>query len=299
MTSSQDSFSSPSLAPARRRLARSLFSTLASVGRRWPLLRGADWLTRRSWVRLLATLAGPLVRVRLRSGLIIEIDPRDYDGLMIGLFGAAELQIINLCRRLIEPGDIFVDIGANYGGVGLNCLEKVGPDGAIHLVEPQDALAHAIECAIAQVPNASLHKVALGNKETEALLVRDRGHSGSASLIPGRTAGEGELVTVKESQSFLAGLIGSRRCGIKLDVEGLETQILPGILELPGLRFVFFEHNLGSGIDVFSMFKQSGMAVLGLSPSWLRPRPVIIDNAQDMERFSDFLAVREGVRIFA
>ena len=291
MPSSQDSFSSRSHALARGRLALSAFSTLSLIGRRWPLLRGADWLTRRRWVRHLGTYAGPMLRVSLRSGLIIEVDARDYDGLMVGLFGAAELQVIHLCTRLLCPGDVFVDIGANYGAVGLNCLDKVGPNGAVHLVEPQDTLAQAIESAISEVPNAYLHKVALSNEETEALLVRDRGHSGSASLMPGRTAGEAEVVSVKESGSFLAEIVGSRPCGVKVDVEGFEAVILPGILNLPGLRFVLFEHNRGPGRDIFSMIQESGMAVFALSPSWIRPRPVLIDNPRDMESFSDFLAV--------
>ena len=132
-------------------------------------------------------------------------------------------------EKLLAPGDVFVDIGANVGLFTLAGARRVGESGHVHAVEPAPDLVAALGALITLNQIASfvtVHPVAAGAEEgsAELFLARTSGHN---SLF----AEEAGLDSVRVRLASLDSLIaaGSRVSLVKLDVEGGELQALAGM----------------------------------------------------------------------
>src|SRR5688572_9155129 len=104
---------------------------------------------------------------RLRNGLEIEVDARDYNGRMLLMSGTVDPKIVEVCRSLIQQGDVFFDVGANYGVVGLSCADLVGASGEVHFFEPQKELCDRIRRAASGIREASctIHECGLLDRD--------------------------------------------------------------------------------------------------------------------------------------
>ena len=113
---------------ARTVLRSTILATLHSV----PLKTG---IARLSESRVSKWSCRGLVsaRARLRNGIHLQVDPQDYNGRMLLLAGTPDPKVVETCRALLAPGMAFLDIGANYGSIGLLCTEVVGTTGEIGL----------------------------------------------------------------------------------------------------------------------------------------------------------------------
>src|SRR5437870_216931 len=110
------------------------------VCRTMPLKRGHSYITRAPLVRRWFDRIEKPQWVRLKNGLRIEVDLKDYNGRMLYLFGTPDAKVVAVSRALLSRGDRFIDMGANCGAVGLLCSDAVGQDGQVHLIEPQPEL---------------------------------------------------------------------------------------------------------------------------------------------------------------
>ena len=70
-----------------------------------------------------------------RGGVRWQLDLREGIDLAIYL-GVYERDTLLLCQKLIGPGSIVLDIGANVGFYALNLAKSVGPEGRIIAFEP-------------------------------------------------------------------------------------------------------------------------------------------------------------------
>jgi FkbM family methyltransferase len=181
------------------------------------------------------------------------------EGLCIDLLGDWDPRITWICRRVLRPGDTFVDIGANFGLVSLIGARAVGPAGRVHAFEPQPALAAMLRrsAALNRLANLMLHEVALSDREGVLELHVPSGHSGGASLLR-KDTGPGTSIQVQVRRGapyFEEHGIGTIRL-VKIDVEGHEAAVLEGLSPIFRDRSpaaVLFESNdwfegLGRGI---------------------------------------------------
>ncbi|MGV3577927.1 FkbM family methyltransferase [Brevundimonas sp.] len=160
-------------------------------------------------------------------------------------------------QRLLSPGDVFIDVGANVGLYALKAARLVGPTGRVLALEPgAEAYGHLTSnLALNAYGWAEALKVAASNAAGEAVLHHvPLGNDPQAfSLIANARAEDGETVETVT----LDGLID--RCGltrvdlIKIDVEGAEPLVVAGAREMLA-RFrpaVIFECNahLNAGGD--------------------------------------------------
>ncbi|MBM4032640.1 MAG: FkbM family methyltransferase [Planctomycetes bacterium] len=209
-----------------RKAARWLVKLLI---RSYPLYRGGVRLADMSWPRRL-TDEERLVLTRLRHGPHILVYLNDYCGRALYYWGDTDRKITWLCQRLLRPGDCLLDIGANYGEVGLFAGQSVGPSGQVHIFEPQPKLAECIRVSaeLNGYRHVYTHAVALSDRDGEADLVIPRGCSCRGSLSTSGREGDRVRVPLRRAGPYLAQLGLPHIRILKLDVEHHEEQVLAG-----------------------------------------------------------------------
>lgn len=128
---------------------------------------------------------------------------------------------MNAWRRILRPGDLFVDGGSN---VGTYALWAADCGASVICVEPSTATIHLLEENLNLNPHlgkVEIHKCALADTPGEMMLTKDRSTSNHL-LLEGDT---GELVPVQTLDQVLGDRIAA---GVKLDVEGAERLVLDG-----------------------------------------------------------------------
>ena len=139
-------------------------------------------------------------------------------------------------QRLLSPGDVFIDVGANVGLYALKAARLVGPTGRVLALEPgAEAYGHLTSnLALNAFSWAETMKVAASDRAGEAVLHHvPLGNDPQAfSLIANDRAEEGETVETLTLDSLV------ERCGltrvdlIKIDVEGAEPMVIAGARRL-------------------------------------------------------------------
>lgn len=179
--------------------------------------------------------------------LQLELDLATYPDCCMA-YGLYELETARLIKRLLRPGDHFVDGGANIGYFTLLAAQRVGPHGRVDAFEPQPENRARLEANLrvnALSDGVRLHAQALADRAGEAALHILQGpqhNHGEASLFAAPGAATMAIATARLDE-VLAGL--SPRL-IKLDIEGAEPLAIAGMAGLlQGTRppMVLMEHN--------------------------------------------------------
>jgi FkbM family methyltransferase len=179
--------------------------------------------------RLAYSIGWPLLLDR-RAMCILD-NPREFIQREIFKKGTYEPEIATLIQRLIRPGDIFFDVGANIG-----CHTLVAASCGIHVraFEPVPRLAERLRANI-KLSRLSrrvvVHEVALSRENgSSALYIADRRDDGSHSLLPGVKSTSTQIIQVETRK--LDTVVSETACGypnlIKIDVEGAEALVLDG-----------------------------------------------------------------------
>jgi FkbM family methyltransferase len=139
-------------------------------------------------------------------------------------------------RHFIQPGDGFIDVGANHGTFSLVASGLVGSEGLVIAIEPQPRLANLLRRCLAQGPaRFEVHQVACGDRKEEVDFYIPHATSGAAGRFAGYSA-ISEHQAIKVAMRPLDDFIETRRLPqrtfIKLDVEGSEAAVLYGARRL-------------------------------------------------------------------
>ena len=163
------------------------------------------------------------------------IDCREYIQQSIFFLGYYEIRESRLIRRLLRPGDTFVDIGANLGWFTVLGSKRVGQHGKVIAFEPSTniwlQLNRSVE--INRLCNVHLERLALSDETgTTFLTGATAENSGLASIISatkGSSHGQGEDVAVTKFDDYWKREINARVRLVKIDVEGAELKVLEGM----------------------------------------------------------------------
>jgi len=167
------------------------------------------------------------------------------------LYGS-EIKIIKFLIKNFKDDDIFYDIGANYGFYTLLAQEFI-TKGEIHAFEPNPKIFKLLRenSRLDIYKNIFLNEMALSDKagETEFFDREIAGHSGSSSLIKHQHFSKCKVIKVRTTT--LDDYISNRKPPtiMKIDVEGGESLVLKGGLELlkkysPMIIMEFFPDDL-------------------------------------------------------
>jgi FkbM family methyltransferase len=147
-----------------------------------------------------------------------------------------EIDVDWICRRVLKPGDVFVDIGANYGYHALTNSRRVGPKGRVYAFEPQPDMCTALRENARRngLTNLEIENLALSDRSEQLQLHRfsslGAGHTSIAALEhPVSEVVPCDAITMDE---YVARNGIGPIAAVKLDVEGAELKILMGAREL-------------------------------------------------------------------
>jgi FkbM family methyltransferase len=175
-----------------------------------------------------------------RHGIRWQLDLREGIDFSIYLLGAFEPGTQATLKKLVKPGDVVFDIGANIGAHTLGIAQSAGPQGHVFAFEPSDFAFDKLCRNLALNPD-----LAARTSPQQILLAAsssDRSEPEIYASWPLQSASEvhpkhrGRLVstaraTVDTLDSFVARKKMDRLNLIKMDVDGHELPVLQGALE--------------------------------------------------------------------
>ena len=203
--------------------------------------------------------------IHTRFGFKIKIDP-DFDENIEKVIyerGVYELGTVKLIQSLLKSGDLFIDVGANIGFLSMVGAVSVGKKGEVIAFEPVPSTYAILKenKSLNKMNNLQLNSFALGSKNENVLIYEETNNRGGASIAIKRSENDGIPVEVKR----LDELILDRPVQlIKIDVEGLELEVLKGGEQLirkdhPALIVEYSESRVEEGaLDMFNWLKDLG-----------------------------------------
>lgn len=257
--------------------------------------------------RLAAWVCGKgAVIANLRYGAQAVVLANEYSGRAMYLWGDEDPRLTAIVTALLRQGDTVLDIGANFGVIGLLAAKCVGPEGKVHLFEPQPLVASFLRTSlfINGFSQAVLHECALSNRTgTAQMAISDPLILSTAALSAPRQdiAPEAQIISVRmeEAGTYIASLGCDSVALLKIDVEGHEPVILASMREwLEAVRppIILFECHL-DGRSFHQHETVSILAALGYEFLSVDTRPLVRTRLfpVDEEQRSygrDFVAVR-------
>lgn len=150
-------------------------------------------------------------------------------------------EIVALLDRVLKPGMVVVDVGANIGEISIVAARRVGDGGYVLAFEPMTVLAHVLEKNLSSNKLSSARVVQMGLSDTigefpiySSCGQGDEGdiHEGLGSLYgdPARDKLV-QVISVTTLDSYISGNPVRRLDVIKIDIEGAELPCLRGAME--------------------------------------------------------------------
>jgi len=166
--------------------------------------------------------------VKARHGYVLYNGNDIVVGRSIEHYGEYFESEVDLFRHIVNPGDIAIDAGANIGTHALALARMTGPSGCVIAFEPQ-RLVCQILCANAAINSLEqMECVQGGLSDTSGVLeVGDLSlaqPNNFGGLALGAIAGNLSIPLIRLDDYFKYG----RLRFIKIDVEGMEAQVLRG-----------------------------------------------------------------------
>lgn len=147
-----------------------------------------------------------------------------------------ERPIAKLLSRAIRQGDVFLDIGANFGFYSFFVAPLCGASGEVHAFEPNPVLVQHLLRSVELNKlreNITINPVAVSKESNQSLQLYDPDRIGCSSLYPHEwlNAETSVLVPVITIDQYRREKNLTHIDVMKIDIEGAELDALRGMLE--------------------------------------------------------------------
>ena len=194
----------------------------------------------RPLVMLRRAVGLPPTLVAQRGGITWSLDLNEGIDFSIWLLGGFERRTIAAYSRLIKPGAVVFDVGANIGAHTLPLARLVGPSGFVHAFEPVLWALGKLKASLALneqlIPRVSLHQMLLSDGEdipVPGTMYASWPLGMAPDIHPTLRARalstEGARSTTLDAAALALGL--PRLDFIKLDVDGRECHVVRGAMK--------------------------------------------------------------------
>lgn len=228
--------------------------------------------------RLLQTLSRSLpssALVTLPWGLPLRVDATENVGGSIWRLGLYDLAVSETLWRLLGPGDLAIDVGANIGYMTSIMVLRAGPFGRVLAFEPHPVVFRHLADNIlgfgrhpATAP-VEASATALGERIGRAYLECDDSfarNQGTARITDRETPLSVPMTTLDDA-------LGRSRTAavLKIDVEGGEERVLQGATEAlreGRIRNVVYEAFEGKKESLADLLLDHGFRIFALGWTW-------------------------------
>jgi FkbM family methyltransferase len=176
----------------------------------------------------------PLPAQKRIDDVVFEYGLGHYKGAAPMYFGSYGLLIIDAMKRLMKPGDVFLDVGANVGYLSAFAAGIVGKRGQVHCFEPVPAYFDRLERLVELNPEHSiLTNCKAAGEEPGSCTIYVTREPGQNTMVLAYKSGPEVISTLKvpvvRLDSYLAERNINRISLVKIDAEGYELPILKGL----------------------------------------------------------------------
>lgn len=241
-----------------------------------PVHRGKDRLRTAldPWIRPLAST----IETSVPYGQRLRVFTNEYVSDQIYYYGCFERDLLALLAQALEPGMVFVDIGAHVGLYSVIAASRVGSTGHVYAFEPSAETFALLQDNVALNGHSNVEcvRAAVSDRPGVAVLylagktIRAGSSLGRADFTEGSE--QVPSVTIDE---FLKARGALRADAMKMDIEGAERLALRGARELlaspraPGLIQIELDekHTMRFGhttCEVAVMLTQAGYELFTL-----------------------------------
>lgn len=251
------------------------------------LLRGPRFRGRARLESLLRSMLAP--QADEVDGLRMELDPQEWLQIEMLSGRPPEPATTALFRRLLKPGDTYIDVGAHVGFHVLAAARCVGPSGRVIAVEPQpyNCARILINSQINDLANVIVAMTAAGDRD-DMIVLHDQKRNDKARLSVVAGAGGGDVATRFEVPIQTIDSIRGRHASgpvrlLKIDVEGYEREVLAGaaatLAETENLVFECLPIS-GAGLadDLTALVTKAGFVIKQVDGSPWEPNSQALEN---------------------
>jgi FkbM family methyltransferase len=191
----------------------------------------------------------------------------------------AEFAVAEACFRLSTPGTISVDAGANVGQMTSALAYALGSAGSVYAFEPHPIVFGYLQQNVtrlrSEVPEVTcqVFNEALGQKTGEATLYVPERWSENTGVASLRQESNAEEIQVPVQR--LDDRVPEPIQVLKLDVQGLETEVLRGAerhLEEETIRHVLFEAHDIQESAAADLLRSYGYTIFAIEKTVMGPR---------------------------
>ncbi len=215
---------------------------------------------------------------------------------------------ISLLKKVVVPGAVVVDIGANIGFYASILSSQTGQSGTVHCFEPDEKNFEKL-----QVHTRDLANVRINNKAIGPVSGKIRIYTSKELNVDHRTYRPDDYATEKEIESvslddYLSQTGNHKVDLIKMDIQGFEMQAVQGMTRTfqnnPHLKIIseFWPYGLqkagSSATEYYEWLQQKGFDIRLISNSSLEP--LTKEKVQELEpldksHYYNILATRQHV----
>ena len=213
-------------------------------------------------------------------GAVLPIQPSDSIGRAIWHTGVYDLVVTEALLRLLDVGEMAMDIGANIGYMTSVMAAAVTSKGRVLAVEPHPVLAHELEATLRVWREAlgwdhvELSRLAISDREGTARLYIPQSFSKNRGLATLANV-EGGTAAIDVAAKLLDQILGDRSVAmLKVDVEGHESSVMRGgmrSLEAGSIRDIIYEEYQRPS-PVAELLRSSGYRIYFLRQGFSGPK---------------------------
>jgi len=173
------------------------------------------------------------VLIKSLDGFKLYVNPKYDKGIERKLFltGTYEKGLLRILEKLVQPGDIIVDAGANIGLITIFCAIRAGKSGMVLSFEPHPETFPLLQknIAVNRLSQIKVFDKALGSVAGTAKIYSNlQINRGAASLVEFQADSPSFDISVLSLDDVLRELNISQLNLLKIDVEGFEMEVLKG-----------------------------------------------------------------------
>jgi FkbM family methyltransferase len=211
--------------------------------------------------------------------LSLAVDSGEVIGRALIQMGVHDLPVSEIIWRLLEVGELAVDVGANIGYMTSIMAAKVGVRGQVMAFEPHPDLFSSLQKNIDrwrsfQLDRVTAHRVALSNRVGHGGLHVPDGYEDNHGLCWLNESAVAADIPV-DVDRLDDHIKGSHRVALmKIDVEGHELQVLEGaqlLLAQQRVRDIVFEEFRQYPTEVSNYLEQFGFIVYQIGMTFWGP----------------------------